>query len=177
MDWAKAHPDELIYGYLSRWSAGHFPWVQLKHISGIKTRDIPHSGGSEHLAALFSGAIPVGGTMTAQTLGHIRAGKLIPLVYFDDKRHPDLPNVPTAIEEGYNVVYRLWRGVLAPKKTPRPIIDKLAAGFEKICKDKTFKRMLSKFGDKPQYLGPNEFEKLWREEVKLAKELAKVLKE
>jgi tripartite-type tricarboxylate transporter receptor subunit TctC len=62
--------------------------------------------------------------------------------------------VPTAKEEGVNVVDYYWRTVLALKRTPRPIINKLAAVFKKVTEDKAFIGMLRKFGEEPDYLGP-----------------------
>jgi tripartite-type tricarboxylate transporter receptor subunit TctC len=173
--WAKAHPGELVYAYHSRWSASHFPWMEIKHLTGIKTKDIPHTGGSEHLSSMLSGACPVGGMMSAQGLQHIRAGTFRALAYLDDKRDNDLPDVPTLKELGYNVVYRMWRGILAPKGTPRPIVDKLAVAFKKMTEDKSVKKMIKQFGDEIQYLGPDEFSKEWEEEYQEHLKLKKVL--
>ena len=84
--------------------------------------------------------------------------------------------MPTAKEEGVNVVDYYWRTVLAPKRTPRPIINKLAAVFKKVTEDKAFIDMLRKFGEEPDYLGPEEFTKLWLEEYEGRKELGKLFK-
>ena len=98
------------------------------------------------------------------------------MAVLDNKRDADLPDVPTAKEEGVDVVDYYWRVVLAPKGTPRPIIDKLAAVFKKVTEDKAFIDMLSKFGEEPDYLGPEEFTKVWLEEYEARKELAKIFK-
>ena len=60
----------------------------------------------------------------------------------------------------------MWRGALAPKGTPRPIIDKLAAAFKKMCEDKSVTLMIKSFGDEVplQYLGPDEFAEAWKKE-------------
>ena len=70
----------------------------------------------------------------------------------------------------------MWRGVLAPKATPRPVIDKLAQAFKKMTEDKTVITMINQMGDELFYLGPDEFGKLWREEYETHKELGKALK-
>jgi tripartite-type tricarboxylate transporter receptor subunit TctC len=69
-----------------------------------------------------------------------------------------------------------WRGILAPKGTPRPIIDKLAAAFKKMTEDKSAQSMLQKSGDKVNYLGPDEFAEVWRVEFETYKELGKMYK-
>jgi tripartite-type tricarboxylate transporter receptor subunit TctC len=70
----------------------------------------------------------------------------------------------------------MWRGVLAPKGTPCPIIEKLAIAFKKMTEDKTVMSMIKRFGDEIQYLGPDEFTKLWRDEYEAHKELGKLFK-
>jgi len=98
------------------------------------------------------------------------------LAVMDDKRNPEFPDVPTAKEQGVDIVYLMWRGVLAPKGTPRPIVDKLADAFKKMTADKAFVAMLKSFGDVPNFLGPDEFGKLWRAEYELHKEMGKIYK-
>jgi len=176
IEWAKANPEKLAYGHTGPWGAADLPWKQLKHLSGIKTRDIPHVGGGDVLMAILGGKIQAIGAMGAQSLPHVRAGKLRPLAVLDDKRDKSLPDVPTAKEQGYDVVFRMWRGVLVPKATPRPIIEKLGVVFKQITEDKSFVSMINQFGDEIHYLGPDEFTKVWREEFETHKELGKIYK-
>jgi tripartite-type tricarboxylate transporter receptor subunit TctC len=70
----------------------------------------------------------------------------------------------------------MWRGVLAPKGTPRPVVDKLAAAFKKMTEDKSVVPMIKKLGDEINYLGPDEFSKFWRDEFETQKELGKMFK-
>jgi tripartite-type tricarboxylate transporter receptor subunit TctC len=109
-------------------------------------------------------------------LPHIKSGKLRLIAFLDNQRDPDFPDVPTAKEEGVNVVYHMWRGVLAPKGTPRPVIDKLALSFKKMTEDKSVTVMIKQLGDRIYYLGPDDFSKLWREEYEYHKELGKIFK-
>lgn len=55
----------------------------------------------------------------------------------------------------------MWQGASVPKSTPRPVIDKLAMAFKKMTEDKSVIAMIEKFGDEIQYLGPDEFAKVW----------------
>ena len=176
LEYAKANPDKLSYGNTGPWGAAYLPWKLIRYKTGIKTIDVPHPSGGDHLIALLGGQVQVIGVMSAQSLPHIKAGKLRALATFDDKRDPLLPDVPTVKEQGVDVVSRLWRGVLAPKGTPRPIIDKLAGAFKKMCEDKSVIAMIKQFGDDIHYLGPDEFAKMWREEYEAHKELGRILK-
>jgi tripartite-type tricarboxylate transporter receptor subunit TctC len=109
-------------------------------------------------------------------LPHIKAGKIRVLAVFGEKRESAIPDVPTAKEEGVNASFLMWRGVHAPKGTPRPIVDKLGVAFKKMTEDKTVVAMINQFGDEIQYLGPDEFTKVWREEYEGFKALAKTMK-
>ena len=105
----------------------------------------------------------------------IKTGKLRALLATDERRHPELPDVPSIKEEGIDHVAH-WKGVLAPKGTARPIIDKLATAFKKMTENQAVIKMIKSFGDDIQYLGPDEFTKIWREEHEAQKELAKIFK-
>ena len=174
--WGKANPGKLIYGHTGPWGAADMPWKQIMRKAGITSRVVPHDGGGPALTAILGGHIDLTGGFAAQSLPHIKAGKLRVLAVLDYARDPDLPDVPTAREEGVDVVYLMWRGILAPKGTPRPIIDKLAAAFKKMTEDRSVIDMLKRFGDGPNYLGPDEFGKIWREEYETHKELARIYK-
>jgi tripartite-type tricarboxylate transporter receptor subunit TctC len=174
--WAKANPGKLLYGHTGPWGAADMPWKQIMRKAGITSKVVPHDGGGPALTAILGGHIDLTGGFAAQSLPHVKAGKLRVLAVLDNQRDPDLPDVPTAKEDGIDVIYLMWRGILAPKGTPRPIIDKLAAAFKKMTEDKSVIDMLKRFGDTPNYLGPDEFGKIWREEYETQKELAKIYK-
>ena len=174
--WAKANPGKMTYGNTGPWSAADLPWRQTKLITGMVTRDVPHDGGGPALMAVLGGHVMVAGINATQAIPQLRAGKIRPLAVWDHQRHPAFPNVPTAKEEGVDVVFLMWKGIFVPKATPRPIIDKLAANLKKIVEDKFFVGTLKKIDEDIHYLGPDEFTKLWRSEYENYKELGRMLK-
>lgn len=176
VEWAKANPGKLIFASTGPWGQADLSWKQIVRYTGITTKTVPYDGGGPAVLALLGGHADVNGGLTATLLPHIKAGKFRALVVMDHKREKDLPDTPTAKEEGVEVVNLMWRGVLAPKGTPRPIIEKLAAAFKKMTEDKTVLAMIKQFGDEIHYLGPDEFTKVWREEYEAHKELGKVFK-
>jgi tripartite-type tricarboxylate transporter receptor subunit TctC len=70
----------------------------------------------------------------------------------------------------------MWRGVLAPKGTPRAVVNKLAIAFKRMTEDKSVVPMIKKLGDEINFLGPDEFTKVWRDEFETQKELGKAFK-
>ena len=143
---------------------------------GISVKIVPYQGGGAQFIAVLGGHSDVGGAATAMYAPYKGTGKLIPLLWLDSERHPMIPDVPTSVEEGYDIVSRMWRGVLAPKGTPRPIIEKLAAGFKQMTEDKSVTTMIKRYGDEIQFLGPDEFTKVWVAEYEDFKAFGKTLK-
>jgi tripartite-type tricarboxylate transporter receptor subunit TctC len=176
VDYAKANPGKLIFASTGPWGQADLSWKQIVRQTGITTKTVPYDGGGPAILAVLGGHADLNGGLSAALLPHIKAGKLRALVVLDHQREKALGDTPTAKEEGVNVVNLMWRGVLAPKDTPRPIIDKLAMAFKKMTEDKTVTTMISRFGDDIQYLGPDEFTKVWREEFEAHKELGKLFK-
>jgi tripartite-type tricarboxylate transporter receptor subunit TctC len=175
--WAKEHPGELTFGTVGTWSVVDFLWKQVEYKYGIKTRSVTYTGGGEALTGILGGHVQVSALAGPQTLKHIQAGKLQPLAVTGTKRLQALPNVPLAAEEGFDTTIGVvWQGVLAPKDTPRPIIDKLAAAFKKMTETPEAIAMMEKFSDEFDYLGPDAFEKEWRTEYETYKELGQIFK-
>jgi tripartite-type tricarboxylate transporter receptor subunit TctC len=137
---------------------------------------VPYDGGGPALVAALGGHADSLINPLPQMLPHIRSGKLRAVAVLDASRVSELPDVGTAREQGYDVVYSIWRAVLAPKDTPRPVVDKLNAAFKQMTDDQSFRALVKQLGDGVHYLGPDEFEKFWRAEYEAHKELGKFYK-
>jgi hypothetical protein len=128
IDYAKANPDKLTFGNSGVWSMVDLEWRWLEMKAGMKTRNVNYSGGGEAILGLLGGHIMASSFSPGAGLPQLRPGRIRALAYTGRKRHPALPDVPTFIEQGYdNGLDGNWQGFLAPKGTPRPIIEKLAA--------------------------------------------------
>jgi tripartite-type tricarboxylate transporter receptor subunit TctC len=177
INYAKANPDKLTFGHSGTGSVVDLEWRALEMKTGIKTRIVPHTGGGTVLLALLGGHIDVAILPSTQSLTHYQAGKLRPLAIQGSKRSADLPNVPSMVEAGYNVgIEGVWMGIAAPKGTPRPIVDKLAAGFKKMTSNKQVIEAYAKLGNEFTFLGPDEFAAYWRKDYQNYKEMAKSFK-
>jgi tripartite-type tricarboxylate transporter receptor subunit TctC len=92
---------------------------------------------------------------------HLDSGKLIALATLNANRLEALPNVPTMAEVGRSeMTGTIWFGYLAPSKTPKPIVDKLARAFAQLRSDADLSRRLSELGAELAPIGPAEFAKL-----------------
>lgn len=177
LEWAKANPGKLIFGTTGTWGNADVAWRQIAKQTGVTARVVPYDGGSPLTIAILGNQIDVMGIVMAPIIPHIKSGKLRVLAVLDQKRVADLPDAPTAKEQGVDVVNILWRGVLAPKGTPRPIVDKLALAFKKMTEDKSvISTIKQQLGDEIYYQGPDEFAKFWRADYEAYRELAKLYK-
>jgi tripartite-type tricarboxylate transporter receptor subunit TctC len=176
VQYAKANPGKLRFGHTGIWGGADLLWKQTQVKAGITTKIIPYDGGAEALVGLLGGHIDVICNFPTNSTPQIKAGKIRALAVSDSKRDPDYPDVPTLREGGVDVVNTVWKGILAPKATPRPIIDKLALGFKKMMEDKSSLAMIHQVGDNFHYMDPDELAKFWRQEYEVHKELGKVFK-
>lgn len=164
VDHMKKNPGKFHFANSGPWGAADLPMRMAAKAGGVEYNNIPHDGGGPALLAVLGGHADATFGFTAQLLPQIGAGKMRALAVTDTKRLRDLPNVPTFREEGLDVVFTMWRSVLAPKGTPQPILDKLEGAFRKISEDKSFQALIKQLGDEIQFQGGKEFEATWRAE-------------
>jgi len=180
MAWIKANPGKLLVGTPGPWSPPDVVWKFLMKEEGINVKVVPFQGGGRMTAALLGGHIDVGHSIPSMAMNFRGTGKMVFMVILDDKRLEELPEVPTSIEEGLdpriNSLGKAWRGVLAPKGTPRPIIERLATAFKKMCEDKTVKSIFKRYGEKIAFLGPDELREEWWKEYKIYQRIGEIHK-
>src|SRR5690349_18126540 len=131
---AKAKPDTVTIGNVGNGSLAHLTTVVLNQAAGVKLVPIPYKGGGPLSTDLMGGQVELAMASTAAQAQHVRNGKMRALALTGDKRSHTMPEVPTLKELGVDVSAHAWWGILAPARTPRPIIDKLHAELVKVIK-------------------------------------------
>ena len=142
-------------------SATHWAAERLRFAAGFDATHVPFKGGPEALTDVAQGRVDFMCIGITSGLPFVTSGRLIPLAVNTTKRSPRLPEVPTTIEQGYpDSDYNFWNGLLAPAKTPRPIVERLHAEVEKALKSPAVAEKLKNQGLEPLPLTPPEFDKL-----------------
>jgi tripartite-type tricarboxylate transporter receptor subunit TctC len=114
-------------------------------------------------AAQDAASTPVTGTVSAPATTRSAVGRQRPhRGGFETRRPPErlelLPDVPTYTELGYpEVDIYGWRGVIGPKGLPQEVVDKWADAIKKTQESKAWQGLITKLGDVPTYMGPQEF--------------------
>ena len=171
---AKKRPDEILYASSGNGSGGHLAAELLNHMTGIKLKHVPYKGGGPALVDTISGQTQLLFATPIASAGHIEAGRLRAIAVSTTKRVSSMPNVPTIAESGVpGYDSGVWYGMLAPKGTPRAVINRLNEEFRKVLGDHAIRGFLTKSGIDPEGGTPDEFGKYIRNE--LAK-WAKVIK-
>jgi tripartite-type tricarboxylate transporter receptor subunit TctC len=121
---AKAKPDQLSYATQGVGSPADMAMLLFAEATGIKAIPVPYKGGAPGLIDLIAGNVTM--MFDNSSLAYVKSGKLRALVQTGEKRMPNQPDIPTAVELGYkNCVFYPWQGVVVPSKTPPDIIAKL----------------------------------------------------
>jgi tripartite-type tricarboxylate transporter receptor subunit TctC len=98
-----------------------------------------------------------------------QAGKLVPLAYLGPQRYRLAPNVPTAREQGVDVVMEAWRGIAVPKGTPVQVVAALQAAIRKTTESPEFASATERLGVHPAFLPAGDFgELIAKEDAQLA---------
>ena len=118
---------------------------------------IPTTGAAPSLVELLGGHIDAITCSIPEALTQIEAGKLRVLAIMSDKRDPMFPNVPTLKEMGVDWSAGTWRGLAAPKNTPKEIVDLLYKKSLAITKSDAFIKFMKKMGFGVRIRNPKEF--------------------
>ncbi|HEY1328025.1 MAG TPA: tripartite tricarboxylate transporter substrate binding protein [Casimicrobiaceae bacterium] len=126
--YAKARPGQLSYAGTSVGSVTHLSTEMFARTVGIRMEMIPYAGIPAAMSDLLSGRTQFMSTGIIAALPQIKAGKLKPLAILARSRHPQLPEVPSIVEEGYpDLTVATWFGLLVPAKTPPGIVERVNA--------------------------------------------------
>jgi len=175
IDLARRQPGALNYGSTGVGALSHLSVEHFGIMAGVKLTHIPYKGTSQALIDTVSGNTPVIFGSILPTLPFVRNGKLRALAVTTTQRVPAVPEIPTVAESGlpgYEVVN--WNGIVVPRGTPRPIVDRFNAEFGKMLRSKDIVDRLQGDGSSPAGGTPEEFgERLSREIALWSKVIAR----
>jgi len=155
---SKKDPQGLSYGTSGAGSSPHIAGELLKQKTGANLVHIPYKGGGQAMTDLLGGNIPLVYTAVAGANQHIKSGRLTPLAVSSFQRSSSLPDVPTFIESGIkDFELSSWVGLLAPAKTPRPVIMRLNQALNEILASTEGKERLNAMGITATVGSPEKF--------------------
>lgn len=162
---AKSKPGQLNYASTGNGGITHLSSELFALRTGIKITHIPYKGTGPGVINTIAGETQMMVGAVSAVIGHMQTGRLRGLAVSSPKRLPALPDTPTVMEAGYKYQVNNWHGVIAPKGTPRAIIDKLNSEINKAIKDPDFAKRIALDGLEPAGGTPEVFETLLKREV------------
>jgi tripartite-type tricarboxylate transporter receptor subunit TctC len=137
---AKKEPGKLNYGTFGIGTSGHLNIILLESMTGTKFTPVHYRGAAPALTDTIGGHIQ----MMIVSIGLVtqawQAGQLRVLGFGSTERIAQFPDVPTLAESGLpGYEAGSWYGLMAPKGTPRPIVDKISAETQRIFNDPQFR--------------------------------------
>ncbi len=148
-------------------SIGHFIINDMRRRMGANLVNIPYKGGVAGVTAVATGEVPVGVLDTGSSTPFIKDGRVRALGIAGERRAAAIPDVPTFAElglSGSDIV--AWVGFVAPKGTPKAVVQRLSAETSRALADPSLRQRLSSIGVEPvEGSTPEKFAVFLREEV------------
>jgi tripartite-type tricarboxylate transporter receptor subunit TctC len=173
IDLAKAKPGALNFASSGVGAPPHLAGVMFQKLAGVTLNHVPYRGDTPAIADLIAGHVQLAFLSIQPLIPQVQAGKLRALAITSGKRSAAIPDLPTVAESGlpgYDI--GTWWGLLAPAKTPRPVVDKLAASMRKASAVPSIKERFAAGGIAAQSNTPEEFAAMIKSEVARYRELA-----
>ena len=155
---AKAKPKELNYASSGNGTPYHMAGELFKAMAGVDIVHVPYKGSSGARTDVLGGQVQMMFDAVPTMADHVRSGKVKALGTTGEKRSAVLPNVPTMAEAGvpgYEAV--IWLGIMAPRNTPREIVNRLSAEITKITGRPEVRDAWAKQGALAMTMSPDEF--------------------
>jgi tripartite-type tricarboxylate transporter receptor subunit TctC len=166
---AKSRPKGITVGNSGVGSHTHISSVALFKATGGTVVDVPF-GQAQVVPSLLGGEVDAVVQLPAALSGYVKSGQVRLLAALVLVRDRALPDVPTAREQGYDVSLEAWRGIAAPKGTPKAVIATLEAAIGKTTENADFVQACEKLGVHPAFMPAAEFGSLIaREDADLAR--------
>jgi tripartite-type tricarboxylate transporter receptor subunit TctC len=170
---AKAAPGKLTYASSGDGSPQHLAGLMFETRTQAKLLHVPYKGGAPAVNDTLAGSVDAMFAVLPEALPHVQAGKLHAVALMSPQRSAILPSVPTMAEAGVaDLNLSAWIALLAPAKTPRPIIDQLNRAV-RTALDADLRAKLAESGMEVAPSSPEELQRIIARDIKLHAELVK----
>jgi tripartite-type tricarboxylate transporter receptor subunit TctC len=170
---AKKDPGHLIAASSGNGATSHMSLGEFEKMTGTKLTHVPYQGGVPSLTAVISGEAQLVFADIVPSLPMIRDNRVLALATTGLTRSGVSPDVPTLNElglKGFSVT--AWVPLVAPKGTPKPVVDKLSAEINRILKEPEFRDKIIKIGIDPLGGTPDQLATYLRDQIPIWKQRA-----
>ena len=163
---AKKQPNKLNFASGGVGNTMHLAAALLDSMAGIQMTHVPYKGAGPAIVDVIAGQCDMVFVNIAPVLGHIRAGKAVPIAVTSKTRSTVLPEVPTVAESGMPGYESItWYGFLGPAGLPREVVTKLNAAIVSAVAGKDLRERYIALGAEPETSTPEVFATLIRNDI------------
>ena len=165
MDLARSTPGGLFFGSPGHGTTGHLGMELFMHAARVKLQHVPYKSAAEAVQAAIGGQTHAMFDNPPTVMAQIKAGGLRALGVAAKSRIAQLPDVPTISEAGLpGFEASSWFGLVAPARTPRPVVERLATETAKALQDPEMQARFGALGARLVGNTPEEFARRIAEE-------------
>lgn len=161
---AKRQPGQLFMAMPQAGSPPHIVALLLERATGIDMTLVPHRSAADATNAVLAGEIPLLFDAPTAIAPLVQAGRLRALAVTGRQREPLLPDTFTARESGFDVLGEAWIGLVAPRRTPADIVQRLNRELTMIMSSTEMGSAMAKLSFRPMSSSPEDFAALIRQE-------------
>lgn len=170
----KTRKGDLFYATSGNGAPSHFTAELFRLRTGVDAIAIPTKGSPQAMTENIAGRVQYHFSVSSTAMPMVKDGRVTALAVTSKTRLPAAPDIPTMDELGFKDFYaRYWNGIFAPKGTPQPIIDKLAAAFTTVLSDPAVIAKLAPGANEYEPSTPRTFEALLKEDLEAWRSLVK----
>lgn len=153
----KREPGKFNYGSIGNGSLSHLAMEAIAMKSGTQLVHIPYGSSPQAVTALIRGDVQIVCLPAISVVSQVHTGRVRALAVTSQKRSPLLPDMPTLNEAGIDVEANAWNGLIAPAKTPEPVIAAIAREVNAVLRDPAIRDKLHAQYMEPLGTSPAEF--------------------
>ena len=166
IDFARKNPGKLSYCSSGTGSSDHLTAELLKQAAGVDAVHVPYKGGAACQTDIMGNQVDFSFQNLGAVTNYIKGSRMKALAVTAKARHPQLPDVPSAVEAGTpDLVVTSWQAAAAPAKTPREIVARLNEATVKALRAPEVSERMKQIGFDVVASSPEEFGKFMRDEV------------
>jgi tripartite-type tricarboxylate transporter receptor subunit TctC len=146
---ARANPGKQGVGHPGNGTIGHLALELMKSVTRTDMLAVAYKGDIPAMTDLLGGAIQATSAPVSAFIANIQSGKLNALALTSKTRFSGLPNVPTAIEQGFDIEATVWNAMVAPVGTPKAVVDRINQEVNRIIASPEGRAKIAQFGAIP----------------------------
>lgn len=168
--YAKSNPGKVRVATVGKLSGDHLFLMQIEKATGAQFTQVPYAGSGKAIPALLSGEVDA---YFGSGSSFLRMENTRGLAVGTRERYELCPDVPTFVEQGYDIESGKYRGLAVPRKVPAKVRAYLESRFAKLCENPEYQEAVKGGGLMPQFTTGEDFVKIVAREKAMAESLLK----